>query len=154
MQPSFCHDNCRATCLPDFSLSLLLFFWENNNLTTLSLRQILLLPSYGRLHSPAFRQRYPTTNAQDKSSSVMVGRHFWFPAALWCDLLDAPLSLWWWRNRSCTFSSLEKTMLPETETDAFSAFEKLAFVPGNSYQSLVFLFICLFLNLKSLLCSD
>lgn len=48
----------------------------------------------------------------------------------------------------------EKTTLPETETSAFSSFEKLAFVPGNSYQSLVFLFICLFLDLKSLLCSD
>lgn len=86
----------------------LYFFSENNNLTTLSSSQISLLSSYARLHSPAFRQRYPTTNAQDKSSSVMVGRHFWFPAALWCDLLDAPLSLWWWRNRSCTFSSLKK----------------------------------------------
>ena len=55
-----------------------------------------------------FCQRYRTTNAQDKSSSVMVGRHLWFPPALRCDLLDAPLSLWWWRNRSCTFSSLKK----------------------------------------------
>lgn len=41
-----------------------------------------------------------------------------------------------------------------SETAAFAAFEKSAFVPGNSYQSLVFLFICLFLNLKSLLGSD
>lgn len=41
-----------------------------------------------------------------------------------------PPSLWWWRNRSCTFSSMEKKkkmMLPETEHDAFSAFEKSGF---------------------------
>lgn len=61
-----------------------------------------------RLQSWTFGQRDPTTNAQDKSSSVVVGRHFWFPAALRCDLSDAPLALWWWRNRSCTFSSLRE----------------------------------------------
>lgn len=60
------------------------------------------------LQSWTFGQRDPTTNAQDKSSSVVVARHFWFPAALRCDLLDAPLALWWWRNRSCTFSSLRE----------------------------------------------
>lgn len=121
---------------------------------SLSSCEVQILLSYTQFQSCTFWQRYPTTNAQDKSSSVMVWKHLWFPPALRCDLLDAPLSLWWWRNRSCTFSSLKKTTFPETETDAFSAFEKLAFVPGNSYQSLVFLFICLFLDLKSLLCSD
>lgn len=81
------------------------FFLERR--TCFSFRQIYCL-SCTLLHSWAFRQWYPTTNVQDKSSSVMVGRHFWFPPALRCDLLDAPLSLWWWRNRSCIFSSLKK----------------------------------------------
>lgn len=67
-----------------------------------------ILLSCTLFQSCTFWQRYPTTNAQDKSSSAMVGRHLRFPPALRCDLLDAPLSLWWWRNRSCTFSSLKK----------------------------------------------
>lgn len=101
------------------------------------------------------------TSAQDKSSSVVLWNLWWIPpppppttTALRTDLLDVPLSLCCWGERSCTFSSLKKTPLPGTDTDAFSAFEKSAFVPGNSYQSLVFLFICLFLDLKSLRCSD
>lgn len=61
----------------------------------------------------------------------------------------APFQVWGRKEKK-----KKTTALPETETDAFAAFEKSAFVPGNSYQSLVFLFICLFLNLKSLLGSD
>lgn len=81
------------------------FFLEYK--TWFSLRQIYCYLALHFIHEHSDK-RYPTTNAQDKSSSVMVGRHFWFPPALRCDLLDAPLSLWWWRNRSCTFSSLKK----------------------------------------------
>lgn len=75
---------------------------------SLSSCEVQILLSYTQFQSCTFWQRYPTTNAQDKSSSVMVWKHLWFPPALRCDLLDAPLSLWWWRNRSCTFSSLKK----------------------------------------------
>lgn len=54
------------------------FFLERERIkkSTFFLTEVNLLVSYTRLHRPTFRQRYPTTNAQDKSSSVMVGRHF------------------------------------------------------------------------------
>lgn len=68
-----------------------------------------------------------------------------------------PPSLWWWRNRSCTFSSMEKKKkwcFLKQNTMLSLPLKNRAFVPGNSYQSLVFLFICLFADLKSLLCSD
>lgn len=110
---SSCHIECRChlwlnwkknknkDTLPKMATFL---SWKKN----LLFFQTNILLSCTLLHSWAFRQWYPTTNVQDKSSSVMVGRHFWFPPALRCDLLDAPLSLWWWRNRSCIFSSLKK----------------------------------------------